>query len=432
MNRRIAPLGTALLIACSLIGAALFIYFSGRFGGPTLRLNRPYLISAVLPDSKNLADRSDVLDRGVPVGAVQALRLQGGVAHVTFSVDPRYAPIRRDAMIQVAEKTLLGEAFISLDPGQRDQPPLASGSTLPPSHVRPSSVEIDQALNALDPSARAHMKGLLRSTAAAAASPMTSQEIAQTLSSLPGLTGQLRLLGQELRGQEGYIAAGVINTRTVLGTLAERAQQVSTIVSGGRVTLQALASRSRALSLGLHRLPPLLATARHVLADVRPLLGDARPLLADLRTAAPPLTEAVRRLPAVTREADAVVSGLPSFNAAVVPFLGSVRPVLGLLHPDAIALGPALRNLVTVARYLSARKNTFAAWFANTAGIGASSDAKGHFVRFSIFMEPGTSYGTKGGWFENNPYTGPNDALHNQPYSGYPHLMAYYPGRPRR
>ena len=69
-----------------------------------------------------------------------------------------------------------------------------------------------------------------------------------------------------------------------------------------------------------------------------------------------------------------------------------------------------------------------AAWFANTAGIGARSDAKGHYVRFNIFVEPGTGFGTPGS-FSSNSYTGPGDAARNAPYEpgSYPRLLPYRP-----
>jgi phospholipid/cholesterol/gamma-HCH transport system substrate-binding protein len=432
VNRRISALGAFALLVCVGISAVLFIYLSGRFGGPTVRFSRPYLVSAYLPDSKDLAVRSDVLDRGVHVGQIEQIALRGERTFVTFSVERQYAPIHRDARIQVAEKTLLGESFIALDPGSSSAPRLRSGATLPPAQVLPASVEIDQALNALDPPAVAHLKGVLGTFARGAASPQTEPEVERTLEGLPQLTEQLRELAGNLQGQERYIADGVIDANAVLGELGRRQAQVADVVSGARATLAALAARAGALSAGMHQLPLLLATARRTLSDARPLLVSARPLLGELRIAAPPLATALDRLPLVASQADQLILRLPGFDSVVLPFLALAHPVLGVLAPTATLLGPALRNLVTVADFLSARRNTFTAWFSNTAGFSQSGDAKGKFARFFMFIERGTSSGTRGGDFETNPYTPPNDAYNDQPYSGYPHLLAYDPGLPRR
>jgi phospholipid/cholesterol/gamma-HCH transport system substrate-binding protein len=432
MNRRISPIGALVLVIASATAVVLFLYLSSRFGGPTVRFSTPYEVRAVLPDAKELAVRSDVLDLGVKVGQIEQIGLQNGKAVVTFSLQPRYAPLHTDATIRIGEKTLLGEAFLDLHPGRPGAPRLKSGAELPPSQVLPASVEIDQALNALDPASVGHIKSTMHTFATGAGSPEVSDQVSQTLANLPKLTDQLRRLFGILRGQEGDIATTVSDGRVVLAQLGEREQQVAEIVSGGRTTLQALGDRGQALAAGLHELPALLSTAQRTLHDARPLLIDARPLLANLRTASPPLAAAVRELPPVAHDANDVIARLPSFNAAVVPFLATAQRVLSLAQDPVVALGPALRNLVTIMQYLSPRANTFAAWFSNTAGIGASGDSKGKFARFSIFIEPGTAYGFHSGLFENNPYTQPNDAANNQPYSGYPHLTAYYPGAPHR
>jgi phospholipid/cholesterol/gamma-HCH transport system substrate-binding protein len=432
MNRRIPPLGALMLAVAVAVGAALFIYLSGRFGGPSVRFGRLYEISAVLPDSKELADRSDVLERGVHVGQIETIVQRGDRAYVTFSLAAPYAPIHRGATIQVAEKTLLGESFIALRPGSRQAPTLPSGTTLAPAQVLPASVEIDQALNAFDPSAIASLKGVLRSTARGAASPATPDEVAATLAQLPQLTTELRLLGRTLQGQSGEIASGVVDTHAVLSQLGVRQQELASIISGSRATLAALAEREGALRRGLAALPILLGTARRTLGDARPLLVEARPLLADLRTAGPPLAVALHELPPVATGASALVTRLPGFNGVTIPFLRSLEPVLGTLTPTGQALGPAVRNLVPIADYLSARKNTFTAWFANTTAISQQGDSKGKFARFFLFVEPGTAFGAKGGDFNVNAYTAPNDALNNQAGTPYPHLQAYYPGSPRR
>jgi phospholipid/cholesterol/gamma-HCH transport system substrate-binding protein len=432
VNRRISPLGVVGVVICSAVAVVLFLYLSARFGGPTVRFSSPYEVRALLPDSKELAVRSDVLDLGVKVGQVERISLRDGKAAVTFSLEPRYAPIHSDATIRVGEKTLLGEAFIDLTPGRPRTPILRSGATLPPSQVLPASVEIDQALNALDPATIAHVKSTLHTFATGAGSPAASDQVSQTLAYLPRLTDQLRLLFANLHGQEGDIANAVSAARVVLGQLGDRQQQVAEIVSGGRATLQALGQRGQALAAGLHELPLVLGTGRQTLHDAQPLLIDARPLIADLRAAAAPLASALRQLPPVAYDANDLIARLPAFNAAVIPFLAAAEPVLALARAPVVALGPALRNLVAIAQYLSPRANTFAAWFSNTAGLGASGDSKGKFARFSLFIEPGTAFGAPGGAFQKNPYTQPNDALDNKPYSGYPRLHPYSPGSPHR
>jgi phospholipid/cholesterol/gamma-HCH transport system substrate-binding protein len=201
------------------------------------------------------------------------------------------------------------------------------------------------------------------------------------------------------------------------------------VVSGGRATLTALASRSDSLREGLDELPGLLDGARSTLTDARPLISEARPLASDLATAAKPLREALLDVPPAARSANGVLSGLGSFNRTALPFLDHTDRVLRLAAPAAQPLSAASRNFQPIVKYLSDRRTAVAAWFTNTGDLGASTDSKGHFARFFVGLEPGTAFGLPG-TFQNNAYTGPNDALSNRPYSGFPRLMPYNPESP--
>jgi phospholipid/cholesterol/gamma-HCH transport system substrate-binding protein len=431
MNLRIPKLGVAVLLIVVAISVALFVYLAGRFGGPAVRFSSQYRISATFPDTKQLAVRSDVAIRGVKVGQIERIVLHADSADVTFSIARRYAPIHRDATVQVGEKTLLGEAYLALDPGHTQTGNLVSGAHLGPRSVLPASLEIDQALNALAPDARAHLKSMLETIAGGVRARSAPAQIGDTLTGLSQTTSELRRLTDVLQGQESDIASGVQDALVVLGQLGDRESEVRAIVSDARATLASLASRDTALQAGIAELPRLLSTARATLHDARPLLSDARPLLTQLRAAAPPLTAALEALPPVTRVASQAIAALPSFNDAAVPALSLLHDVLGLADPVSFSLPPALRNLVTVARFLADRRDAFAAWFSNTADLGSSRDAKGFFARFFIFIDPGTAFGYHGS-FQNNAYTRPHDAAHNQPYSGYPRLYPYTPPAPRR
>ena len=376
MNLRVPRSGVVALILATVAAIALFVYLMGRFGGPSLRFSSPYAVTGSFPDTKGLARRSDVWDRGVKIGQVESISVTGGVARVRFSIAGRYAPLYRDAHLRIGEKTLLGESYIDVDRGHARAGALPRGTVLATSHTLAPAVEIDQALNALDRPSRVHVRGMLGTFAAGAAAPDASAQVNATVGRLAGVTGRLRRLADLLHGQEPEIASGVQDARTVLGELGRREQQVRAIVSGGRATLGALASRDAALRAGLAELPSLLGTADRTLRHMRPLLAHARPLLADLRVASPPLTAALRDLPPVAGDARTVLAGLPAFDRVVLPFLSRANAVLRLATPVAASLPPALRNTVSIARYLSDRKQAFAAWFSNTGDLGASGDAK--------------------------------------------------------
>jgi phospholipid/cholesterol/gamma-HCH transport system substrate-binding protein len=347
---------------------------------------------------------------------------------VTLAIESRYAPLHDDATLSVGSKTLFGESYVNLETGTQGSPELRSGDQLADSQVKPATPDIDQALEALDPQGRRDLTATIDTFGQGAASPAASEQVSQTLAQLSNATTQFHAITGTLKGQEGDIAAAVQDGRTVLQTLGSREGEIRGIVSGGRATLGALGSREASLREGIAQLPGLASAARQTLHDARPLISEARPLTRDVVEAAPPLTDALLDLPATAQDTDKVLAGLPAFNKSAIPFLQKTGEVLDVAKPALGPLSAALRNLQPTAKYLSDRKDTFASWFSNTGDLGSHRDAKGFFARFFLFFDPTTALGLPAGNnFQNNAYTKPGDALHNEPYSGYPRLEPYNP-----
>ena len=428
MSLRIPKLGAIGLVVALVAAAALFLFFMSRFGGPSVSLSSPYEVSALIPDTEGLAPRSDVLDRGVKVGEVESVDVQGDQSLVKLAIDGGYAPIPDDTTVRIAQKTLFGESYVDLGLGHGGST-LPDGTRLASSAVLPAAVDIDQALSAFDAPARRDLQGVIQTFGRGAAIPDASGKVSDTIGGLARTTSELRRLTQTLDGQEGDIAAAVQDGGTVVDTLARRQGSIRQIVSGGRATLSALASRSDSLRAGLAELPGLLDSARTTLTDARPLIAEARPLATDLATAAKPLREALLDVPPAARSANGVLAGLGTFNQTALPFLDHTDRVLNLAAPAAQPLSAALRNFQPIVKYLADRRTAVAAWFTNTGDLGASSDSKGHFARFFVGIDPGSAFGLPG-TFQNNAYTGPDDALSNPPYSGFPRLMPYNPDTP--
>lgn len=428
MNLQIPRGGVVMLVLFLASATAIFLYLMDRFGGPSMSFSEPYSLVAGIPDTQGLAKKSDVLVRGVKVGEVQSIDVDGGDrAQVTLAIGDEYAPVRRSATVRVGQKTVLGEAYVDLDPGTRSEPPLADGARLPAAQVLPA-VELDEALAALDADGRRSLRGMLRTFGRGARSPETAQRVGATASRLAELTRQLRRLGVALRGQDGDLARLVLDSRTVLGELADREARVNRLVADGSATLGALAAHDASLREGIAEMPRLLAAARRTLGQAQPLLREGRPLLADLERAAEPLDSAFEDLRPVADSARRVLARLPALNRTAIPFLRRARPVVEAARPVARRLTPALGNLITAVRYLEPRRNTLSAWFSNTADMGLNGDEKGSWVRFFIFAEHGTGFGAPGA-FRNNAYTTPNDGDDLQPHrpGSYPRLRAAMP-----
>ena len=157
MSKR-APSTTQLLViagfALSCFGILLFLWIT--FGGPTPFKAKPYEINVPFNEATQLAQQSDVRISGVSVGKVQDIVLSpdGEQALAKVDINDKYGPIPSDTRAILRTKTLLGETYIELTPGDRDGPELADGGTLPKAQIA-ESVQLDEIFRTFDASTRA-------------------------------------------------------------------------------------------------------------------------------------------------------------------------------------------------------------------------------------------------------------------------------------
>ena len=70
---------------------------------------------------------------GVSVGKVKAIELSDdGLADATIEIEPKYAPIPADTQAILRQKTLLGETYVELTPGDGEAPLIPEGGTCTP------------------------------------------------------------------------------------------------------------------------------------------------------------------------------------------------------------------------------------------------------------------------------------------------------------
>src|SRR5437764_14834234 len=118
------------IFALSCFGLLTFLWIS--FGGSVPLKPKQYQLHVNFPEATTLAEAADVRIAGVPVGKVRSKRLdkKGNRTKVVLSTDPQYAPLPRGTRAILRQKTLLGETFVELTPGQPSSGKLADGGTL--------------------------------------------------------------------------------------------------------------------------------------------------------------------------------------------------------------------------------------------------------------------------------------------------------------
>src|SRR6476661_5551052 len=167
MSKR-APSTAQLLViagfALSCFGILLFLWIT--FGGPTPFKAKPYEIKVPFNEATQLAEQSDVRISGVNVGKVQniALAPNGKQALATVDIDDKYAPLPESTRAILRTKTLLGETYIELTPGDSEGPMLADGGSVPEANIA-ESVQLDEIFRTFDPETRAAFQNWMQESA---------------------------------------------------------------------------------------------------------------------------------------------------------------------------------------------------------------------------------------------------------------------------
>src|SRR5206468_2192276 len=122
---------------------------------------------------------------GVTVGRVVTTQETSGRTKVTMQIDRRYAPIPRDTHAILRSKTLLGETYIELAPGDRRSGALRDNGTLPNRQVA-ATTELDEVTRALDKRTRRDLQRFLHALAGGLAA--RGQDINDALGNLPAFS----------------------------------------------------------------------------------------------------------------------------------------------------------------------------------------------------------------------------------------------------
>src|SRR5690349_16889299 len=151
MQKQAPTLGRLLVMvgfALSCFGLLLFLWLA--FGGPIPLEPKGYRINTSFGEATQLAKEADVRISGVSVGKVKSITTEkDGRSHAVIQIEPRYAPLPKDTRAILRQKTLLGETYVELTPGDRSSGTIPENGTIPASQVG-ATVELDEILRAFD------------------------------------------------------------------------------------------------------------------------------------------------------------------------------------------------------------------------------------------------------------------------------------------
>ena len=364
------------VFALSCFGLLIFLWLS--FGGPIPLKPESYRLSVNVPEAATLANEADVRMSGITIGKVKTKELnkRGVSTKVTMDIDADYAPIPRDARFILRQKTLLGETYVELTPGDPDKGYLDDGGTIPKASIEPT-VELDEIFSAFDKETRTAFQDWVAESAKAIKGTRDNPDsTAEDLNNALGNLGPFASDGADVLGvldrQEGNLKRLIANTGEVFGAISERDGALRGLIENSDQVFTATNDRDAALREIFRIFPTFLDESKATLARLETFSRNTRPLVQDLRPVARKLDPTVKDLAALSpdlrqlfRDLDPLIEvseeNLPDgarFLRGASPvleglhnFLQEFNPVLSFMNYDARAITAFLSNGAAATNY---------------------------------------------------------------------------------
>jgi phospholipid/cholesterol/gamma-HCH transport system substrate-binding protein len=418
MQKQAPTIGRLLVMAgfaLSCFGLLLFLWLA--FGGPIPLAPKGYQFRTSFGEATQLAKEADVRISGVSVGKVKLIETQDeGRSEATIQLENKYAPIPKNTRAILRQKTLLGETYVELTPGQRSEGMLAEGGLLPKAQVS-DTVELDEIFRAFDPKTREAFRTWMQSQAGALSG--RGRDISDAIGNLAPLAVDARVLLNILNDQESDVRGVVRDTGTVFNALTARDNELAQLITNSNRVFSTTAERNEDLKALFRVLPTFQREATTTVNRLTQFARETDPLVDDLRPAARELSPTLEQLALLAPDLEALFRDLDPLITASERGLPALRSFLDQLRPFLGEFDPTLRQLNPILRFLGEYKNELRAFFANTVAATQAFDrpprARGpvHYLRTLNPFNPENlaQYPRRLGSNRTNPYELPTGYL---------------------
>jgi phospholipid/cholesterol/gamma-HCH transport system substrate-binding protein len=417
MSKR-APSTTQLLViagfALSCFGILLFLWVT--FGGPTPFRAKPYEIKVPFNEATQLAEQSDVRISGVNVGKVQniALAPNGKQALATVDIDNKYAPLPESTRAILRTKTLLGETYIELTPGDSNGPELADGGIVPEANIA-ESVQLDEIFRTFDPETRAAFQSWMQE--AAVAINGQGQGLSYAIGEFEPTFTDLDKLFRVLDTQRVAVGQLFRNGATTFEALRGREGELANLIQSSNAVFQTTARRDRDIEALFRAFPTFQDESRLTLNRLKAFAVNADPLMRQLVPAAKQLSPTLIAFANLAPEAKGFFEGLSTVIARAPTGFPALRKFFRDDFPPLLrAVDPFLRNLNPIFTGLNLYKREVTSFFGNLAAtfggeltVENEKGEKLHYLRTMGPINPETlsTYGTRLTTNRNSAYSPP-------------------------
>ncbi len=343
--------------------------------------------SLIFQNAGQLVRGDDVQIGGRRIGNVDDILLTNdNQAEVKITVDKPFAPLHVGSTATIRLTSLSGVAnrYIALTPGPNSAKELPDGATLGVEKTT-SVVDLDQLFNTFTPKTRKGLQRVLQGSATQYAGRGAQvNESAKYFGPALSTTDQLV---SELDRDQTTLEQAIVAGASVTGAIAEKRDQLSSLVGNLNTMMGAIASENGSLSQAVGVLPDTLRQGSSTFVDLRSTLDDLDPLVQASSVAA-------KDLPRFFREFRPLLdAATPTFQdfSALVKQPGADNDLtdimVGLPRLEQLGGGTfrraiqAMRKGQPVIDFLRPYSPDLVGWFRDFGQSAANYDANGHYAR---------------------------------------------------
>jgi len=368
---------------------------------------------AVFSDVTGLNKGDDVRISGVSVGKVKMITpdKKSGSSTAVIQLDKAYAPIPKDTKAILRQKTLLGETYVELSPGNKRDGTVPENGSLPAGAVSPT-VELDEIFRAFDQKTRDSFRVWMDQLAVAGKG--RSRDISDALGNLAPFAEDTTTLLKLLNAQQPNVQGVVRDSGEVFAALSERDGQLRSLITNSNKVFETTARRDQALKDTFIALPTFQRESRTTFDRLTTFSKKTNPLVTQLRPAARELSPTLTDLSALAPDLKALFRDLNPLIDASKTGLPATTQFLDELHPVLGELDPPLRQLNPLLTYVGGYKKELNSFFANVVASTQATSREGntpvHYLRTTNPSNPENLavYPRRIGTNRPNPYQFPD------------------------
>jgi len=391
-----APSTAQLLViagfALSCFGILLFLWIT--FGGPTPFKAKPYQVEIPFNEATQLAQQSDVRISGVSVGKVQDIVLapNGKQALAKVDIEDKYGPLPSDTRAILRTKTLLGETYVELTPGDKEAPFLPDGAELPEANIA-ESVQLDEIFRTFNPRTRAAFQTWQQEAAASIAGE--GANLSYGFAQLEPAFVQFDRLFRVLDSQRLAVKQVFRNGATALSALRGRQGELATLIQNSNEVFSTTAARDQDIEAAFRAFPTFEDESRLTLERLRSFSEDATPTIQQLVPVAEQLSPTLVSLSKFAPQAKGFFEGLKPVVKRAPKAFPALRKLFRDQFPPLLrAVDPFLRNLNPLVAGIGLYKHELTAAMGNVAAMSNAfltvENERGEHTHYLRVMGPGS------------------------------------------